>query len=260
MAYCSGMCLITFAFTPDSAGHLLLAANRDEFHDRPARPMAWWAWPRGPLAGRDQRGGGTWLAVGRDGRWAAVTNFRDPKASPGAVSRGELPAQFVINQAPPATYVRSIHARRDRYGPFNLLAGDREQVWYCSTHAAPQEIQPGIHALSNGLLDEPWPKTRRGATALRGLAETGADLDPERLFELMDDRAPADDEALPDTGVEREIERMLSPPFIVSDRYGTRCTTVVSLGARCLAAERSFATDGRVAGQLRYEFSSGISP
>ena len=249
------MCLIAFAFTPGHDRHLLLAANRDEFHDRPARPMAWWEWPAGPLAGRDERAGGTWLAVGRDGRWAAVTNFRDPQAEGGRCSRGELPVAFVGSAQSPAEYVAEVHARREDFGPFNLLAGDRDSLWYGSTHAGPQAVEPGVHALSNGLLDEPWPKSRRVATALRGLAGSDGELDLQRLFALMDDREPASDNELPDTGVGLELERRLSPPFIVSPQYGTRCTTLLALGSRSMAAERSFSAHGAVSAQVNYGFA-----
>lgn len=249
------MCLIAFAFTPDQDRHLLLAANRDEFHDRPALPMAWWEWPDGPLAGRDEKAGGTWLAIGRDGRWAAVTNFRDPQAGGGPRSRGELPVRFLESDASPEAYVRTIHERRSDYGPFNLLAGDRASLWYGSTYAGPVAVAPGVHALSNGLLDEPWPKSRRAATALRGQTESGAAPDVDRLFGLMDDREGAPDEELPDTGVGTELERFLSSPFIVGERYGTRCSTVLSLGSRRLAAERRFNRAGEAVAQLQYAFN-----
>lgn len=248
------MCLIAFAFTPGQPRHLLLAANRDEFHARPARPMVWWDWPRGPLAGQDEEAGGTWLAAGRDGRWAAVTNFRDPRAGNGRRSRGELPSDFITGTLGPGEYVKAVHERRGDYGAFNLLAGNQDALWYCSTHAEPAAVSPGIHALSNGLLDEPWPKSRRVATALGGL-QSAAEVDTQRLFELMDDRLSAPDQELPDTGVGEELERFLSSPFIVGERYGTRCTTVLSLQARSLAAERSFDAAGKVTGELRYWFS-----
>lgn len=247
------MCLIAFSFTPGRDRHLLLAANRDEFHERPARPMAWWRWPEGPLAGRDERGGGTWLAMGRDGRWAAVTNFRDPRAELGGRSRGEMPVQFLRGGCCPEDYVRDVEARRFEYGPFNLLAGDRQSLWYTSSHAAAQRLEPGVHALSNGLIDEPWPKSRRVSKALRGL-EKAERLDMERLFELMDDRQPAPHAELPKTGVGEELERFLSPPFIFGERYGTRCTTVVSLARRSVAAERSFDRRGDATTDLHYAF------
>ena len=248
------MCLIAFAFTPGRERHLLLAANRDEFHERPARPMAWWEWPHGPLAGRDEKAGGTWLAVARDGRWAAVTNFRDPNAGNGARSRGDLPVEFLLGEGPVAEYVTTVHRHRHEYGPFNLLVGDRDCLWYCSTHAQPQAVEPGVHALSNGLLDEPWPKSRRIATALGGLSGSAAPSDCERLLDLMHDRQPAQDADLPDTGVGIELERFLSSPFIVGETYGTRCTTVLALGQRNRAVERSHDRHGEPVAQLHYRF------
>jgi uncharacterized protein with NRDE domain len=253
------MCLIVFKFTPDAQRYLLLAANRDEFHERPARVMGWWSWPRGALAGRDEKGGGTWLALGRDGRWAAVTNFRDPRAGGGRRSRGELPVEFIAGERSPERFSGDVHARRDAYGPFNLLVGQRDSLWYVSSHAGPSPVEPGVHALSNGLLDEPWPKSRRAAKALGGLGELGP-ADPQRLFELMNDRQPADDDELPETGVGTELERFLSPPFIVGERYGTRCTTLVSLAGRSWAAERSFDPAGSVQAELRYGFDREFSP
>lgn len=247
------MCLIAFSFTPGRERHLLLAANRDEFHDRPARSMAWWCWPDGPLAGRDERAGGTWIAAGRYGRWAAVTNFRDPSADGGERSRGELPVRFLASGDAPESFVHEVNSRRTEYSPFNLLAGDRETVWFCSSNACPVAVSAGVHALSNGLLDEPWPKTRRAATALRGLEST-VTIDTDRLFELMNDRDRAPDGDLPDTGVGADLERFLSPPFIVGERYGTRCTSILSLGKQSLAAERSFDSAGQTVGELRYDF------
>ena len=247
------MCLIAFSFTPGRERHLLMAANRDEFHERPARPMTWWRWPAGPLAGRDERAGGTWLAVGRDGRWAAVTNFRDPDAQGARRSRGELPLQFLEAGAAPETFVRAVHDRRAEYGPFNLLAGDCSTLWYGSSRASPAAVSPGVHALSNGLLDEAWPKTRRAAKALDGLV-SAASVDAERLFRLMDDREPAPAEELPDTGVGADLERFLSPPFIVGERYGTRCTSILDLGQRSQVAERRFDASGRSLGEVTFAF------
>lgn len=249
------MCLIAFAFTPDQDRHLLLVANRDEFHARPARPLAWWRWPEGPLAGRDEQAGGTWLALARDGRWAAVTNFRDPRAGSGERSRGELPIGFFTAGQSPADYVQEVDRARSAYGPFNLLVGNRRSLWYCSSRSRPRAVAPGVHALSNGVLDEGWPKSRRVSTALRGLVDQPDAVNTDRLFELMDDREIAADDELPDTGVGLEIERMLSAAFIVSPRYGTRCSTVLELGTVSRATERRFTPDGQRVGELSYQLS-----
>ncbi|MCC5864187.1 MAG: NRDE family protein [Wenzhouxiangella sp.] len=249
------MCLIAFAWMPEYERCLVLAANRDEFHQRPAGPLAWWPEPLDCLAGRDLKAGGTWLAVARNGRWAAVTNFRDPGAPTGTASRGDLPLAFLRGDSSPADCVASAYARRADYGPFNFLAGDRNSLWYAGSRARPQAVQPGLHALSNGLLDQAWPKSRRATTALGGLLAGANEIDPDRLFDLLDDREPASDEELPDTGIGLEAERMLSPPFIVSSGYGTRSSTVLSLGTEILAAERRFAGNGQTLGELCYRYA-----
>src|SRR5690625_1184065 len=249
------MCLIALTFAPGQPRFWLLAANRDEEDARPARAMAWWGGGRDVLGGRDERGGGTWMAAGRSGRWAAVTNLRNGVPAAGRRTRGDLPTGFVEGSLSPEDYVRRVWDRRADYGRFNLRAGTAESLWYCSSVVAPQSVPPGVHALSNGRLDEPWPKSRRVATALRSLSG-GAAVDCERLFGLMDDRQAAPDEELPDTGVGLEPERLLSPPFIVGERYGTRCTTLLSLRrrGRSLAAERSFDAAGTPVGEVHYGF------
>jgi uncharacterized protein with NRDE domain len=250
------MCLIAFNFTPGQSRHLLLAANRDEFHDRAARPLTWWNWPGGVLAGRDEVAGGTWLAVTRDGRWSAVTNLRDPHARSGSRSRGELPLTFLQQRTSPGDFVHAAYERRKDYGPFNLLAGDRDQLWYCSSATPAKAVAAGVHALSNGTLDESWPKSRLVSSAMQDLVGQPDQSDHEKLFSLMDDRHPAPDQELPDTGVGLELERALSPPFIVSPAYGTRCTTIVSLGHDNWVSERRFNSSGDVCGELHYRFDS----
>lgn len=245
------MCLLSFRFSPGAARHLVLVANRDEFHDRPTRVMAW----QGDcLAGRDEVAGGTWLAVARDGRWAALTNVRDPRATSAACSRGELPVDYLESGKDPASWAGIVADRRAQYAPFNLLLGSRDALWYVGSRAAPGPVAAGVHALSNGSLDEPWPKSRRVAVALSGLLDSDAGIDPERLLGLMYDRAQAPDENLPDTGVGPKMERFLSPPFIVDQAYGTRSTTLLVLGDKNLAVERSFNRGGRVVGQIEYRF------
>lgn len=245
------MCLLTFRFNPGAQRHLVLVANRDEFHDRPTRPMAWQGIY---LAGRDELAGGTWLAVARDGRWAALTNVRDPRTVSAPCSRGKLPVDYLESGADPAMWAGIVANRRAHYAPFNLLLGSRDALWYVGSRAAPRPVPAGVHALSNGSLDEPWPKSRRAAVALRGLLDGAAEIDRERFLGLMHDRARAPDEQLPDTGVGLEMERFLSPPFIVDDAYGTRCTTLLVLSASSLAMERSFNRQGRIVGHIEYRF------
>lgn len=250
------MCLIVFAWDPGAPRPLVLVANRDEFHDRPTRALHWWDWPQGPLAGRDEQAGGTWLAVRRDGRFAALTNYRDPKAAPGARSRGELPLRWLNSASDPRRFGLRIRNQAADYGPFNLLYGNADEVWVVGTHSDALQVQPGIHALSNGAFDTPWPKTIRAVRRMaKWLERDDGELDA--LLDLLDDRSPAEDAELPDTGVGIELERLLSAPFIVSPRYGTRCTSALILGDRAQFAERQFDADGSGIGERIFEWQTG---
>lgn len=242
------MCLIAFDWRPGTGRPLVLVANRDEFHARPTRALGWWTVGSGPLAGRDLQAGGTWLGARRDGRFAALTNVRDPAAPKGERSRGELPVRALATDEAIDVFVRRVHADRTRYGPFNLLVGDRRSLWQVGTHAAPGIVEPGLHALSNHALDTPWPKSIR---AVRRLEEALAERTPstDTLLGLLDDRNPAGDHELPDTGVGKELERMLSAPFIVDPRYGTRSSSVLVLDGTARMAERCFDPEGRRIGE-----------
>ncbi|MDT8438532.1 MAG: NRDE family protein [Wenzhouxiangellaceae bacterium] len=245
------MCLIAFDWQPGRAQALVLAANRDEFHARPTTPLHWWPDPGDRLAGRDEQAGGTWLAVRRDGRFAAITNFRDPNAPSGARSRGELPLDWLRSPEPARAFARRVHVERGEYGPFNLLIGDPETLMIVGTHAEPEAVAPGVHALSNHLLDTPWPKAIHAVQGLQSWLEA-TEPEFERLLDLLDDRRPADPDRLPDTGVGTDTERFLSPPFIVGDDYGTRCSTALILGPRMQMAERRFAPDGTCIGERAF--------
>jgi uncharacterized protein with NRDE domain len=242
------MCLIALRWAPGTGTPLILAANRDEFHDRPTRALHWWNWPTGPLAGRDQQAGGTWLALRRDGRFAALTNYRDPAAASGDRTRGELVVQWLESDLPAAEFGDQIRARVPHYSPFNLLYGHRDMLWIVGTHTEAAPVEPGVHALSNGLLDTPWPKSIRAVRRMQDwIAGDIGNIDS--LLDLLDDREPAADHELPDTGVGAEFERLLSAPFIVSPRYGTRSSTALTLGQRGRIAERQFDPAGKTTGE-----------
>lgn len=250
------MCLIAFRWQPDAARPLIMAANRDEFHDRPTTALAWWRWPEGPLAGRDEKAGGTWLAADRTGRFAAITNFRDPKAGSGERSRGELPLAWLDSDRKAGEFAHDLHARRHAWGPFNLVFGDFMELWNVGTHAEPDPVEPGIHALSNHLLDTPWPKSVRAVRGMERWLER-RDRDMDGLLDLLDDRQPAPAAELPDTGLRRELEAMLSAPFIVSERYGTRSSSALVLGTTMHMAERTFDPAGRIEGERAFSWSRG---
>lgn len=219
------MCIVVLGWQVHPDFPLVVAANRDEFHHRPAEPVRW----RGDLlCGLDLAAGGTWLGVTNGGRFATVTNFREPihDRAPGARSRGMLPLGFLDSNQAPGDWMAALVPEQAQYGGFNLLASDGRELWYMSNRgAAPRALQPGIHAVSNGLLDTEWPKTRRARALLeRALAE-GAALDA--LLALLTDTEEPDDGQLPDTGVGIELERLVAPIFIRSAAYGTRCSTAL---------------------------------
>ena len=256
------MCLIVIGWRASADFPLLVAANRDEWRDRPARAAHWWEDHPQILAGRDLQAGGTWMGVTRRGRFAAVTNFRDPSDRRStARSRGELVTQFLLSAAAPADFLAGIAARAGDYNGFNLVVGDGASLWYFgSREGNAREIEPGVHGLSNHVLDEPWPKVTRGRAAMeRALA--AADPTPA-LFDLLGDRGGVPDGDLPDTGVGIEWERRLASALITGADYGTRASTVVSLTAagEVRFEERTRAADGGESGRQKYAFRQMEAP
>lgn len=249
------MCLLVFAWQTAAARPLVLAGNRDEFHDRPAAPAGWW--DGRIVGGRDLRAGGTWLAAARDGRFGVVTNYREPMAEGrGPRSRGELVSTYLEGGAAPAEWAREIAARGDDYAGFNLLLGAPGELVYLSNRGrGPETLGPGIYGLSNHLLDTPWPKLERTRARFTALLAAGATT--ESLLEMLGDRTPAAEDELPDTGLPPEWERLLSSPFISDPRYGTRCATVLRLDedAGMALTERSFGPAGAPVEERRFEFA-----
>jgi uncharacterized protein with NRDE domain len=248
------MCLLVFAWRPEADAPLVLAGNRDEFHDRPAAPAAWWR--NGSVGGRDLRAGGSWLAAHRSGRYAVVTNFREPiEEGRGPRSRGELVTAFFDSGQAPEEYAQALSARAGEYAGFNLLLGSADSLVYLSNRGrGPEVLAPGIYGLSNHLLDTPWPKLERTRARFERALDEGAT--PEALLEMLGDRAPAADHELPHTGIGPEWERLLSAPFIVSPLYGTRCSTVLKLlkDRTMEFVERRFDATGTAAGHSMFHF------
>ena len=219
------MCLIVFRLGADG---LTLAANRDEFRDRPAAPAA--PWPDAPrvVAGRDLRAGGTWLGVTAGGRWAALTNVRAQDvadARTDARSRGDLVSGFLRGDAAPQDAAMAAFSERDLYRGFNLLVGHGREAWLASTRLnAPCRLNAGVYGLSNDTLDTPWPKLVRARDAF-----ARADGDAARIAALRDTTVPPDED-LPETGIGTDNERFLSTAFIDGPDYGTRVTTLVHVG------------------------------
>ena len=256
------MCLLVLAWRSHPRYRLVVAANRDEFHDRPAAPLAWWSEDGRTLAGRDLRAGGTWLGVTRSGRFGAVTNYRELDAPPAAdaPSRGRLVPEFLAAAAPPRVYLDGLNGSAAAYAGFNLLVGDPHSLHYLSNRdgLGPRELEPGIYGLSNHRLDTPWPKLVRTRERFAGLLAHDAP-GPDAFFDLLADREPATGEALPESGLPPEWERALSAPFVVNERYGTRCSTVLLVDQEggTVALERRFDSSGRQTGATRLDFADG---
>lgn len=243
------MCLIAFAVQPDERTTLLLAANRDEFHRRPATALNWWAQPEGIAGGRDLEAGGSWLAASRNGRFATVTNSRDAQVSSATLeSRGRLVVDFLLADTEPLTHVSGLGG--DRYAGFNLLVATAESVAYASNRGAgPQALAAGVYGLSNATLNTPWPKSERSRRRLGELLGDG-EPDDDALFELLGDRERAPIEQVDAAHLPPSMAHRLSSPFIVGDDYGTRCSTIVRLfrSGRIRMTERRYAPDGRITG------------
>lgn len=238
------MCSIFLAYDVHPKHRLIVAANRDEFLDRPTAAAGYWDDAPGVLAGRDLRGGGTWLGLGADHRFAAVTNYRDPAAPAGRLSRGKLVSDFISGIDSPERYLENTAGRGAEYSGFNLVVSDSRSLWYYSNRGgAPRELSSGVYGLSNHLLDTPWPKVVNGKSALKAALSDSEDVRIEQLFALLASDAQAMDDQLPDTGIGLEKERALSPIFIQTPNYGTRSATVVleSTDGATVFCERTFA-------------------
>ncbi|MBP6215784.1 MAG: NRDE family protein [Luteimonas sp.] len=257
------MCLVAVAWHAHPRWRLALIANRDEFHARPAAAAGADPDVRDVYGGRDLVAGGGWLQVStasRGGRLAAVTNVRAGIAGDAAPrSRGWLVRDFVRGHDPAAAFAANLGATATGYGRFNLLACDGAALFAAGNHPAfaMQSVSPGLHAMSNGAFDAPWPKSMRATQALQawlpsaaadaGEAGIGDAIEP--LFAALRDTSVAPDRDLPETGVGLALERALSPPFVLDARYGTRCSSVVLMGAQAIVfAERRFDAFGAVLG------------
>ncbi|MCZ6667503.1 MAG: NRDE family protein [Gammaproteobacteria bacterium] len=226
------MCLILFALQQHQDYPLIVIANRDEYYARPTRSAHWWEDSAGIFAGRDLQAQGTWLGVNRNGRFAAVTNVREPESmAPGKLSRGNLPREFLAGDEPPESFLTRIKPDADAYAGFNLLIGDSNGLYFYSNRQT--EVTPvpaGIYGISNGLFDEAWPKLTSGKQVLVSvLASAPTD---SALMQILTDDSTAQEHLLPKTGVTIDIERMLSSRFIRSIDYGTRACSIVKFDNR----------------------------
>ena len=225
------MCLIVFAYDVHPSYRLILAANRDEFYERPSAPADFWEDQPQVLAGRDLKEGGTWLGVTREGKFAAITNYRDPSAfKSNALSRGGLVSRYISGKQNPSHYLEEIFPQAGKYNGFNLILGGGSELFVFSNRGEKQKLKSVIYGLSNHLLNTPWPKVSRGKRFLKAaLNKKGNELE-EALFDLLADRHIPPDSKLPATGIGLEWERVLSSIFITSPVYGTRSSTILLIG------------------------------
>jgi uncharacterized protein with NRDE domain len=224
------MCLIFLSIHQHPTYKLIIAANRDEFYNRKTQAASFWNDYPNILGGRDLEAMGTWMAMTKQGKISLVTNYRDlSNINPQAPSRGQLVTDFLLEDLSPQFYLEQVETKGKLYNGFNIIVGSAEELYYYSNYRdGVEKIKPGIHGLSNHLLDTPWPKVTRGIEKFK-TALASSSVDPKNLFDLLYDDRIAPDEKLPNTGVGLERERMLSSMFIKSPNYGTRCSTVVMI-------------------------------
>jgi len=260
------MCLILLAWRTHPRYPLVFGGNRDESYDRPSAPAEFWRDAPYIYGGRDLEKRGTWLGLSLSGRFAAVTNYRErPKKGKMPRSRGELTARYLRGSDTPQAYLQETMRTASEYGPFSLLVGDTGKLWYFSNRADTngsetpfRELAPGVYGLSNHLLDTPWLKVTSGKRRLAGLMSATENALVAGLFDILSDRDPAPEDALPDTGVGVRRERELSPLFIAAEHYGTRASTVVLIDrdGQALFVERLFGPHGAPLGVTEKRFQS----
>ena len=256
------MCLIAFAWQVHPRWPLILIGNRDEWHARAATEAAFQPDAPQVYGGRDLEAQGGWLQVSAHSRLGTVTNVRlGPAAKAAPRSRGALVADFVRADIDGEGWLDALSADAADFGPFQLLLWDGSRLLLAGNQPSffRQPIEAGVHGLSNGAFDAPWPKVRRLCAALEGwLASMGESVEPDLdpLFAALADTRVAPDDQLPDTGVGLELERRLSSPFVTGDRYGTRCSSIVLVGHEAITFfERRFGPNGVVLGESREQIA-----
>jgi len=258
------MCLLVLAWNAHPEYRLIVAANRDEYHERPTAPLGLWETAPHIIAGRDMLAGGTWLGLDRQRRFGIITNFRDlQQARPGSPSRGELIPSYLNQDRGSAAFLDTLASSATNYSGFNLLLADSNSLWYATNRSEPfaRALQPGVHGLSNHSLDTPWPKLVRVRRQFeRWLSSTPSST--AELFAMLNDRAPAPSDASIPAGLTPELAQALSAPFVLHPVYGTRCSTILVLetSGRTYLAEHRFDAHGDLTGETIFELDTGKWP
>ena len=251
------MCLIVFAYKVHPDYKFILTANRDEFYERPTSAANWWEDQSDILGGRDLKAGGTWMAVNKNGRFAALTNYRDiQNIRNDARSRGDLPTDFLARHMSAKGYAKTVVETGAEYNGFNLLVMDHNALCHVSNYENKvNELEPGIYGLSNALLDTPWPKVQKAKADFEDLIK--GDFGPDDLLQVMTDEATAPDSDLPQTGLPLEMEKALSAMCIRTHNYGTCCTTAMTMGydGKVAYQEKSYPVGNRHDEVVRFKFT-----
>ncbi|MCP8616259.1 NRDE family protein [Salirhabdus salicampi] len=237
------MCLITFAYKAHKKYNLIVAANRDEFYERPTAPAQYWDDAPHILAGRDLHRMGTWMGVTKQGKFAALTNYRNGEEKQATKrSRGELVKDFLMDDETPVSYLEKVQMRKGQYPGFNLLVGDHNGLYYYSNiNDTIYTLEPGIYGLSNHFINSPWPKVIKGKKGLERCLKCSNSVMEDCLFSSLQRAESPPDEQLPQTGIPLEWERKLSPIFIKTDTYGTRASTLLFITDKQIQfTERTF--------------------
>lgn len=225
------MCLINFHLNEHPNYKLIVVANRDESYARPTAPANFWKDHPDILAGRDLLGMGTWLGVTKQGRFAALTNFRDFNQQPNVdtkITRGEIVKSYLESDLSPQSYLEKIHQHKDHYEGFNVIVGNINQLFYYNNiEMKIKEVHNGTHGLSNHMLNTPWPKVTKSKQKFEEYIMDHRVIGANDLLDIFSDNEFAADDMLPNTGVGLDLERQLSPLFIKTPNYGTRCSTVL---------------------------------
>lgn len=242
------MCIVNISYEQHDHYCFVLAANRDEFFERSTAPLHIWEDTPHVIGGRDLVSMGSWLAVTKEKRIAALTNFRDQVVVENPKSRGSLIANFVQHQQPAVQYIKNIEHEKAKYGGYNLLLYENHKLFFHTNRGTgPLQVEKGIYSISNGHFHAKWPKTIKGKSLLQDTISLKGEKLVTTLLDRLTDNAVAPDEQLPSTGVGMKAERMLSPLFIQSPGYGTRCSTVVLLNkeGQGLIIERTYDSNGK---------------
>jgi uncharacterized protein with NRDE domain len=253
------MCCVLLSFKNHPRYRLVLAGNRDEFYDRPTAPADFWEDYPNVLAGRDLKEGGTWMGVTRTGQVAVLTNFRDPSHKKNdAPSRGHVVSDFLKSREGPLKYIQTLAPKAHLFNDFNLLLGDRNQIYFISNRDGTWRSLPaGIYGLSNHLLDTPWPKVARGRIAFSRMLSQQHEFASDAVFKILADTRQPDDRFLPDTGIGIDWERILAPIFVAGSDYGTRSSVVLLFDYEnnAILTERSYTnSDPNVFSERKFEF------